>query len=136
MAALPFHPSPGDILICDYGTGFRAPEMIKRRLCVVVSPKLKRRNDLASVVPLSETAPDPEEDWHHKIELISNSWGNGPRWAKCDMIATVAYDRLARPHYRHSVTNARLYERLALSVEDLTQVKVKIALALGLAIEL
>ena len=100
MPQLPFHPSPGDILICDYTTGFRKPEMIKKRLCVVVSPKLKRRDDLVSVVPLSESAPDPTEHWHHKIELVSKSWGDGPRWAKCDMIATVGYARLSRPHYR------------------------------------
>jgi mRNA interferase MazF len=28
---LKFHPEPGTILICDYTTGFIAPEMVKRR---------------------------------------------------------------------------------------------------------
>lgn len=132
MQALPFHPSPGDILICDYTTGFKVPEMVKRRLCVVVSPKLKRRDNLASVVPLSETEPQPVEQWHHKVELISKSWGDGPRWAVCDMIATVCYSRLARPHYRHPVTNTRLFEKLALTADDLRDVRAKVALALGL----
>lgn len=133
MQSLPFHPSPGDILICDYSTGFRAPEMVKRRLCIVVSPKLKRRNNLASVVPLSETEPEPVEDWHHKVDLVSQSWGNGPRWAACDMVATVGYFRLSRPHYRHHVTEKRLYERLALDGENFEEVRRKLRLALGLS---
>ncbi|ASP31257.1 hypothetical protein CHH26_14200 [Qipengyuania flava] len=132
MKALPFHPSPGEILICNYATGFKPPEMVKRRLCVVVSPKLKRRDNLVSVVPLSETTPDPMEEWHHKVNLISQSWGNGPRWAACDMIATVAYARLSRPHYRHPVTDTRLFEKLRLSAADLVDVKAKTKLALGL----
>lgn len=132
MQALPFHPNPGDILICDYSTGFRPPEMVKRRLCVVVSPKLKRRNDLVSVVPLSETEPEPVELWHHKVDLVCKSWGDGPRWAACDMIATVSYGRLGRPHYRRHVTGARLHEKLALSADDLDALRSKVALALGL----
>jgi mRNA interferase MazF len=132
MQKLPFHPSPGDILICDYTTGFRPPEMVKRRLCVVISPKLKRRTDLASVVPISQTCPDPTEPWHHRIELISQSWGDGPRWIACDMIATVAYHRLSRPHFRHLVTDSRVFERLRLSQGDLTSVQHGIMIALGL----
>ena len=132
MQALPFHPSPGDILICDYTTGFKPPEMVKRRLCIVVSPKLKRRNDLVSVVPLSQTCPEPIEEWHHRINLISKSWGDGLRWAACDMVATVGYIRLSRPHYRHEVTGSRLHEKLALSKDDLKSVQTKVALTLGL----
>lgn len=132
MQRLPFHPSPGDILICDYTTGFRPPEMVKRRLCIVVSPKLKRRHNLVSVVPLSETEPQPVEAWHHQVALVSRSWGDGPRWAACDMIATVAYERLSRPHYRHPVTNSRLFERLSLSATDLAEVRARVTLALGL----
>lgn len=132
MNPLPFHPSPGDILICDYTTGFRVPEMVKRRLCVVISPKLKRRNDLATVVPISETAPNPAEEWHLAIDLKSLSWGDGQRWIACDMVATVGYRRLSRPHYRHGVTERRLFERMALKPDELAEVRRKIALALGL----
>ena len=132
MQSLPFHPSPGDILICDYATGFREPEMVKRRLCVVISPKLKRRNDLATVVPMSLTIPATVEEWHHEVMLTCMSWGDGPRWIKCDMIATVSYARLSRPHYRHPVTNVRLYERLALETEDLAAVRRKAGIALGI----
>lgn len=132
MQALPFHPSPGDILICDYTTGFKPPEMVKRRLCVVVSPKLKRRNDLVAVVPLSSSEPNPVEQWHHRVDLICKSWGDGPRWIACDMLATVSYHRLSRPHYRHPVTSTRLFEKLSLSAQDLIDLRGKVKLALGL----
>jgi mRNA interferase MazF len=132
MHKLPFHPEPGDILICDYSTGFKPPEMVKRRLCIVVSPKLKRRNELATVVPLSQTEPKPLQPWHHPVDLVSQSWGDGIRWAACDMLATVSYERLARPHYRHKITGTRLYERLRLSDENLAAVRQCIGIALGL----
>ncbi|WP_198669160.1 type II toxin-antitoxin system PemK/MazF family toxin [Elioraea thermophila] len=47
----------GTILLCDDDTGFRPPEMVKRRPVVVVSPRLPHRDGLATVVPLSTTAP-------------------------------------------------------------------------------
>ena len=52
---LRFHPRVGSILICDYSTGFVAPEMVKRRRVVVIS-RLRQRADLYTVVPLSTTA--------------------------------------------------------------------------------
>ena len=45
------------ILLCDYSTGFREPEMVKRRPVVVVSHRLPRRDGLCTVVPLSTTPP-------------------------------------------------------------------------------
>jgi hypothetical protein len=46
---LKFHPEPGTILIRDYTTGFREPEMVKRRPIVTISPRLKRRDGLITV---------------------------------------------------------------------------------------
>jgi uncharacterized protein YifN (PemK superfamily) len=43
---LKFHPEPGTILICDYSTGFKKPEMVKKRPVVTISPRLKRRDGL------------------------------------------------------------------------------------------
>ena len=50
-----FPPVPGQVLLCDYDTGFRPPEMVKKRLAVVVSPRLPYRDGLCTVVPLSTT---------------------------------------------------------------------------------
>lgn len=112
---LPYHPRPGTIVICDYSTGFREPEMVKRRLAVTISPKLKRRNDLVTVVPLSQTVPKDLEPWHCQIDLdLPDPWGGGPRWAKADMLATVGYARLNLPHTKHPVTGTRTYVQVEL----------------------
>ncbi len=55
VPTLSTHPQVGSTLICNYGTGFVAPEMVKRRPVVVIS-RLRRRADLCTVVPLSTTA--------------------------------------------------------------------------------
>ena len=121
-------------MICDYATGFIKPEMVKRRLAITISPKLKRRNDLVSVVPLSETASVPVEEWHHKIDLkVPPPWGDGPRWAKCDMVATVCYGRLNLPHTKHPVTGTRTYVQIELP-EVVDELRRKVALALGISI--
>jgi Uncharacterized protein conserved in bacteria len=96
--AISFHPSPGQIFVCDYDTGFQQPEMVKRRLCVVITPRLRSRNGLCTVVPLSTTAPAEPMDYHCEIEFereLPKPWDGKSKWAKCDMLATVAYHRLA-----------------------------------------
>lgn len=107
--------------------------MVKRRLCVTISPKLKRRNDLVSVIPLSESVPEPVEEWHHKVELtIPDPWGDGPRWAACDMVATVGYNRLSRPFTKHHVTGTRLFVSVQLDADTIRALRSKVALALGI----
>ncbi len=96
--AITFHPSPGAILVCNYQTGFVAPEMVKTRLCVVITPRLRRRTGLCTVVPLSTTAPVPPEDYHCEVHFpksLPRPWEGTSKWVKCDMLATVSYDRLS-----------------------------------------
>ena len=88
-----------------------------------------------SVVPLSSNQPDPLCPWHLPIDLdVPGHWGSVPRWAKCDMIATVAYDRLSRPFYRHPVTDTRLFWQHTVSADLLGQLRRSVALALGIDI--
>lgn len=94
--AIPFRPKPGAVLYCDF-KGYIFPEMVKARPVVIVSPAHMSRKDLVTVVPLSTTAPDPVEKYHYK--LTGNPIpGDGSLevWAKCDMVATVCFDRLDR----------------------------------------
>lgn len=51
-----FHPEPGAVLICDLD-GMKFSEMQKRKPAVVISPSLKSRVGLCTVVPLSTTEP-------------------------------------------------------------------------------
>ena len=94
---LKFHPEPGTILICDYSTGFRLPEMVKKRPVVTISPRLKRRDGLITVVPLSTSPPVPVCDHHCKISLkqtLPEPFDSAEMWVKADMLATVGFERL------------------------------------------
>ncbi|MHB9881063.1 type II toxin-antitoxin system PemK/MazF family toxin [Pacificimonas sp. ICDLI1SI03] len=97
--ALRYYPSAGEILSCDYSTGFTQPEMVKVRPVVVMGPRLRRREGLVGVVPLSTSAPTTVEPYHRQITLsrpLPPPFDNATMWAKCDMFAVVARARLDR----------------------------------------
>ena len=94
--ALIFHPKPGLVLVCDY-RGFIEPEMVKVRLSVVISPRLRKRDGLCSIVPLSTTAPFEQQEYHCEIEFdrpLPKPWHTPKCWVKADMVYTVSFDRL------------------------------------------
>lgn len=111
---LTFYPTPGLVLMCDFSTGFREPEMVKKRPVVVVSAKFQRtrpENSICTVVPISTAAPHPPERWHHKLatESVPPPLRNDGEesWAKCDMVVSVAFNRLDK------VRTARVDEKRA-----------------------
>lgn len=119
---LTYYPAPGEIVLCNYGTGFVAPEMVKLRPVVVVSPRLRRRADLVAVVPLSTTPPDPVEQHHCSFTLavaLPKPFESPQMWAKCDMIATVALSRLDR--FRDGRVAGRGARRFTTGKVDATQ---------------
>jgi mRNA interferase MazF len=126
---LTFHPGPGAIVICDFSTGFRPPEMVKVRPVVVISPR-RRTAQLATVVPLSSVAPAPIEPWHYCLPPGAYPPARGTIWAKCDMVATVALDRLDR--VRIKMGSTRTYQTFQLGAADLAAVLAGVRAALGL----
>lgn len=132
--ALKFHPKKGTILICDYSTGFVVPEMVKRRPVVVVSPRLRKRDDLCTVVPLSTTAPPEAMPYHCEIQMAAPLPApfNSPRmWVKADMLATVGFHRLDLPRLPR-VDGKRQYLTVVLQDDDLARVMACVRQALGL----
>jgi len=104
-----FHPKTGTLLVCDFA-GMVEPEMVKSRPVVVISPRLRHRTGLCTVIPLSTTAPNLVMPWHCKVileEQISPKWNETEIWAKCDMLYTMRFERLDRFHAR--VGNHRKY---------------------------
>lgn len=90
-----YQPRPGAVIMCDF-RGYVVPEMVKVRPVVVIARNRKNRQ-LVTVVPLSTTQPTALEDYHHELSANPLPGKAGIRcWAKCDMIATVALDRLDR----------------------------------------
>lgn len=132
--ALMYYPSPGEILLCDYATGFIAPEMTKRRPVIVVSPRLRRRGNLVGVVPLSTTDPDEVQAHHCRIELappLPAPFDAAIMWAKCDMVATVAHSRLDR--FKAGRKNgSRTYVCGNLNADQLKAVRMAVLCGLGL----
>lgn len=132
--ALNFHPNPGTILICDY-SGFQKPEMVKRRPVVVISPRLRNRNDLCTVVPLSTTPPDPVCEFHLRIVLdrpLPKPWDAVAMWVKADMLATVGFYRLDLIRIGRDHTGKRKYLKKQLSHDVTLQIRQCVSYALGM----
>lgn len=133
---LKFPPKPGQIVICDYDTGFKPPEMVKTRLAVVVSPRLPHRDGLATLVPLSTTPAKPDILYQCKIELPFGApppFAGKVKWAKADMLATLSFDRLTLPYTgRDPATGKRKYLQNILAEEELNKVRAALLYALGL----
>jgi len=130
---LTFHPKPGMVLICDFTTGFKPPEMVKRRPVVVISPRPRRKTQLCIVVPLSSTPPVPVEGCHHRLdpESLPGQLSTKPTWAKCDMIATVSLDRLDRVKLGRDAKGKRLYSTQTVSAADFKEIQHSVIHALG-----
>jgi mRNA interferase MazF len=134
--ALQFPPKVGTIVICDYTTGFKEPEMVKERLALVVSPRLPHRDRLCTVIPLSTSAPKAGIKYQCRIELpmeAPSPYEGTFKWAKCDMLATVCYDRLGLPYTgRDPNTGKRKYLQIIVSADELKKVAISTLYALGL----
>lgn len=144
---LKFHPKLGEVLLCTFPAadhhlhdGALKGEMVKDRLVIVVNRRLTGRGDLVNVVPISMTAPDPPLPWHVTIptSCIPKSAARarkGTRYAKCDMICTVALARLSyyQAHWRPGPMGrpaTRLRESSRLDLETLLKVKQSLAAVL------
>ena len=91
------HPDQGTIIICDFGDGFKNPEMDKKRPVIVLSPKIKNRHHLCSVIPLSTTRPVPVMPYHTQLDIrpLLPKWYNSDNlWIKGDMVNAVGFHRL------------------------------------------
>lgn len=126
---------PRTVLRCDYSKGgFRAPEMVKPRPVVVVSPRLRHRTGLLTVVPLSTSAPERPADHHCQVKLPYPLPGfpETACWVKADMIATVAFDRLDMFRTDRDGYGRRKYLTPRVSEDDFAAVLTAIRAALGL----
>ncbi|MES1947443.1 hypothetical protein C84B14_08842 [Salinisphaera sp. C84B14] len=130
---LMFHPDQGTVLICDFSTGFKAPEMVKKRPVVIVSPRRRQGSPLYTVVPLSTTPPTPVEPYHHQIDpkSLPGQLGRKQTWAKCDMLNTVSLDRLDRVLIRQA-NGKRLYTSGMLTRDDWQSIRQCLRYALDL----
>ena len=136
--ALQFHPNPGTFLVCDF-QGFRAPEMVKKRPVLVLSPRFRRRYRLVTVVPLSTTPPEPVEPYHVLLKLHAplhpDKWPEREIWVKCDMIYAVSFARLDPIRLRRDQFGKWHYSRMQLNEADLLKVRKAVAYSIGLRVD-
>jgi uncharacterized protein YifN (PemK superfamily) len=129
-----FQPKPRSVVYCDF-TGFRVPEMTKRRPVIVVRAH-KRNRKLVYVVPLSTTPPVPPQAFHYRF-ACSPVEHDEPKcaWAKCDMVAVVSIERLSIGRRRHeSPHHVKPSSLLMISVDELASIRRCIAIALGFGV--
>lgn len=130
--ALQFHPKRGQVLYCDFTTGFIEPEMVKVRPVVVLS---RTNQQVCTIVPLSGTEPNPLREYHWQVSpesLPPHLAAKGTWWAKCDMITTVAFARLDRVRDGKDANGKRLYSHKCISAADLRAIHNCILFALCL----
>jgi uncharacterized protein YifN (PemK superfamily) len=122
-----FRPKVGMVLICNF-EGFRAPEMVKTRPVVIVSPNEMHRPGLVTIVPLSTTAPEVMHPYHYKLKgsPIPGSCANDV-WAKCDMICSVSIERIDRVK-----TIRRNYAVGYVSMDQVNEIRAAAGLSFGL----
>ena len=133
--ALTFHPHPGDVLVCNFNTGFHPPEMVKVRPVVVISQRHRRVAEVLTVVPLSTTQPIPMEDHHYQVDAsgLPGNFSLNPTWAKCDMVVSVGVWRLDQIKVRE-YGGTRTYHTGKLSDDDLLQIRSRVGRLIGLTI--
>lgn len=124
-------------MLCDYSTGFRPPEMVKRRPCVVISARLPFRDQLCTVVSLSGTPPMHDVAYQCRIEFaeaLPLPFAQRVWWAKADMLATVGFGRLDLFRTgRDQESGRRRYPHPKLAEDDFKRVLECVVNALGLA---
>jgi mRNA interferase MazF len=131
-----FHPKPGALLLCDYDTGFRKPEMVKRRPVVVISPPISSRGSLCTVVPLSTTAPKPVCLYHCRLiidPVLPKPWDAPEVWAKCDMVFAASFSRLNLIRTPKVFGQAREYRFAPIPSNDFAEILACVLHSIGLS---
>lgn len=130
------HPLIGTVMLCDFNAGFIIPEMVKRRPCVVISPKIALRPGLCTVVALSTEAPNPIMPYHCQIDLrpeLPEPWTSNGVWVKGDMVNAVGFHRLDFFRQGKDFSGKRQYLMTPLSNDNLKQIRLCVLRALGLS---
>lgn len=107
--------------------------MVKRRAVVVLVQRKRER--LCTVAPFSTSPPQPVMPYHAKLSFdpeLPHPYSGEYKWLKGDMVYTVSWDRLDRPHIKDRATGKRTYVNRHLSATDFQQVQTCVRAALCL----
>jgi mRNA interferase MazF len=126
----------GTVLLCNYDRGgFQPPEMVKRRPAIVISPRLPYRDGLCTVVPISSEPNERESDYVIRLEFtppLPTPFSYRVAWVKCDMLATVGFERLDLFRTERNQYGQRKYLHPKIPEADLGRVRNGVLFALGM----
>jgi uncharacterized protein YifN (PemK superfamily) len=131
------HPLVGTVMLCDFNAGFKIPEMVKRRPCVVISPKIAARPGLCTIVSLSTDPPERVMPYHCQIDLrpeLPEPWESDDVWVKGDMINTVGFHRLDFFRLGKETDGRRRYLYTPLSNDNIKRIRSCVLRAIGLTL--
>jgi mRNA interferase MazF len=129
------HPKQGTILVCDFNGTFKAPEMVKPRCVIVLSPRIANRAKLCTVVCLSMTEPVPAMPFHCQLDIrpqLPAPWASDGVWVKGDMVYSVGFHRLNLVRLGKDKDGIRKYRFDTLSEEQLKAVRYCVLSGIGL----
>ncbi|WP_244600192.1 type II toxin-antitoxin system PemK/MazF family toxin [Blastochloris tepida] len=109
--------------------------MVKRRPAVVISPRLRHRDGLCTVVPLSTTPPAQDVPYVVHVRLaapLPAPFDALEMWAKCDMVATVGFCRLDLFRTGRDAAGRRKYLQPKLGRADFERIQRGVLTGLGL----
>lgn len=132
---LEFAPPIGCLVVANFDRSFKAPEMVKPRLAVVISPAVENRFGLCTIVPLSTTPPDQVMPYHAKIVIpfqLPPKWGNRERWVKGDMVYAAGFHRLDLLRLGKDRAGRRIYQMRPLPTGMITMIQHCVLHGLGM----
>lgn len=132
--SLIYVPDAGTIVLCDFSTGFRPPEMVKKRPVIIISPPIHNRRDLCTIVPLSTTEPNIMERYHYELIFnppLPSPFNKEKFWVKCDMVNSVGLWRLDLLYNKDNNGIKRDYIKPRVSKEELMDIRNCVVESLG-----
>lgn len=109
--------------------------MQKRRPVIVISPRLRGRDNLCTVVPLSTTVPKNIMPYHHKLctePVLPAPYDSKYHWVKGNMLYTVSFSRLYLFTNGKDENGKRIYDARVPEKDDMIKVHQCILHGLGL----
>ncbi len=128
------HPEVGTIVICDFN-GFTPPEMVKRRPVIILSPRLRKRDGICTVVPMSTTPPIEIMPYHHKLYVspaLPAPYDAPFHWVKADMLYTVSFKRLFLMFDGKTEDGKRNYDVRVIDRADLIKIRACVLHGVGM----
>ena len=129
-----YHPDRGSILMCDFSHGFSNPEMDKKRPVIVLSPNIRSRQNLCTVVALSTTPPETPRPYHCQINItppLPAHYESNGLWVKGDMVNAVGFHRLDLIKVGKNKQGKRLYYLSHLNESTMKQVYTSVLHGMG-----